>query len=276
MKVETWQFQFSSFSFSLQCSGWASIFAVVSVSSACVVAGVEAQLVRQLREIDALGAGHVLVGADDGEGEHVELLASSAGSVTPRTISASGRESASARLRRPHSRPACCARARISARSCVVSVAVGLRAPTRRGESCASTGSGRSRRQQPESAERATLDRGRRRGTAAAVAPQATVRHPGTLRNVLVLHACRRCPTRRRPPPSACWRSGIRVCPVRNLVARRARLRPERPSVPVSTTPKTSADVVEHCVRPSRDEIRAAPTGGSTGKYRTIAIDYFD
>ena len=51
----------------------ASMRVAVSRSSAATVAGVEPELMRELREVDALGARDVLVGADDREGEHVEI-----------------------------------------------------------------------------------------------------------------------------------------------------------------------------------------------------------
>ena len=48
-------------------------------------------------------------------------------------------------------------------------------------------------------------------------------------------------------------------CPVRNLVARRARLRPERPSVPRKTTDNTSAGLFNTVFVPPKYSIRAAP-----------------
>ena len=47
----------------------------VSRSSAAAAAGIEAERVRQLREVDTFGARHVFVGAHDGEGQHVEVTA---------------------------------------------------------------------------------------------------------------------------------------------------------------------------------------------------------
>jgi hypothetical protein len=60
--------------------------------------------------------------------------------------------------------------------------------------------------------------------------------------------------------------------PVRNLVARRARLRPERPSVPRKTTDNTSAGLFNTVFVPPNNQIRAAslwvPFEKSNGRYQ--------
>ena len=47
--------------------------AAVCCSSDAAVGGVEAQGVGELRQVDALGARDGVVGADDGEGQHIEV-----------------------------------------------------------------------------------------------------------------------------------------------------------------------------------------------------------
>jgi hypothetical protein len=59
--------------------------------------------------------------------------------------------------------------------------------------------------------------------------------------------------------------------PVRNLVARRARLRPERPSVPRKTIDSTSAGLFNTAFVPPNSRIRSAllgvPSKNSNGGY---------
>ena len=89
----------------------------VSLSSASTVSRIESQQVRQLREIDTFGPGHLFVGAQNREGQHVQrgrlVRASRRPPRSPRPVSAGA-----APARRPPPSLAALACCRIAARSC--------------------------------------------------------------------------------------------------------------------------------------------------------------
>jgi hypothetical protein len=77
--------------------------------------GIKAQVPRQIFEVPSLALDHLLVGADDREGQRVEILANP-GSVTPAAISASERGASSSGVTMA-SAPTVRACARIASRS---------------------------------------------------------------------------------------------------------------------------------------------------------------
>ena len=167
-----------------------SMAAAVCCSSAAAVAGVEAERVRELGEVDALGARHGLVGADDGERQHVEVAPLRVGGRRrrrSRRAAGGPGSSSSTGVSTPASR-ACC---RMAARSASASVPSARAADDRQAHDAGHLGRHDERRRAGGAGGTGVAVAGRARGGA----PPADGRLPRRLAG------CRRGPRPRPPRP---------------------------------------------------------------------------